>query len=55
MSEDQIIKERIAGFDHGRARAEADKYKRNGNGRLYFDGKDIYGNKFKDHQTKLDS
>jgi len=42
------------GEAHGNERGNLDKYKKNGNGRRYHNGEDVYGNKFKDHQTHLD-
>lgn len=54
LSDEQITSERKCGDDHGRERSEIDKYKKYGNGRRYFKGEDVYGNKFIDHQTSLD-
>lgn len=47
--------ERECAATHGIERMEKDKYKKHGNGRRYHNGEDVYGNKFKDHQTHLDS
>lgn len=40
--------------DFGKERSTQDIYKKNGNGKRYWRGEDIYGNKFPDHQTGLD-
>jgi hypothetical protein len=53
--EEKIIEEeRKCGKDFGEERSQKDKHKPRGNGRRYYNGEDIYGNKFCDHQTKLD-
>jgi hypothetical protein len=49
-----IINERKCAADHGEERSKFDKNKLHGNGRRYHNGEDVYGNKFKDHQTHLD-
>lgn len=54
LSQDIIEQERACAMDHGKERAELDKHKKYGNGRRYFNGEDVYGNKFEDHQTNLD-
>jgi len=55
LPKEQIDEEMKCGLDHGKERADLDKYKTHGNGRRYFNGEDVYGNKFKDHQTHLDN
>jgi hypothetical protein len=54
LSSEIIEEERKCANDLGKERAEIDKYKKNGNGRRYFKGEDVYGNKFIDHQITLD-
>jgi hypothetical protein len=54
LSEEQLEQERQCAMDHGRERAEVDKHKKYGNGRRYFNGEDVYGNKFIDHQVTLE-
>lgn len=54
LSEDDITRERECAKEHGLERAGADQQKRHRNGRRYFTGEDVYGNKFQDHQTSLD-
>ena len=48
----EIERETIRLF--GQERSVEDKHKKHGNGKRYWRGVDIYGNKFKDHQTTLD-
>ena len=55
LSEEAMEEERKCALDFGKERAELDKHKKYGNGRRYFNGEDVYGNKFTDHQTQLDS
>jgi len=54
LTYDQLDAEMKCGEAHGNERGNLDKYKKNGNGRRYHNGEDVYGNKFKDHQTHLD-
>lgn len=49
-----IEEERQCGLDFGNERANVDNTKRRQNGRRYFNGVDIYNNKFEDHQISLD-
>ena len=50
---EQIAEEQKCGADFAAERAGPDQQKRYQNGRLYFRGVDVYGNKFKDHQTHI--
>lgn len=54
LTEEELEIERKCAMDHGKERAELDKNKKYGNGRRYFNGEDVYGNKFTDHQVTLD-
>lgn len=54
LSEKQIQKERECSFQHGIERSTKDIHNPGGVGRRYHKGEDVYGNKFKDHQTHLD-
>lgn len=54
LSQEIVDEERKCASEHGKERAELDKFKKNGNGRRYHNGEDVYGNKFEDHQTSLD-
>lgn len=40
--------------DFAKERSQEDKSKPNSNGKRYWRGEDIYGNKFEDHQINLD-
>lgn len=53
FTKEQIEEERRAMQDFGKERSTIDRTRPHGNGRRYFNGEDVYGNKFKDHQTKL--
>jgi hypothetical protein len=53
MSADVIANERQAAIDFGKERSQEDTKKPNGNGRRYFNGEDVYGNKFTDHQKSM--
>lgn len=53
LSEFEIMEEQKAMSDFGIERAAYDKNKPHGNGRRYFDGKDVYDNTFPDHQKKI--
>lgn len=46
----EIDKERQAMADFGVERSTVDRDRLHGNGRRYFNGEDVYGNKFLDHQ-----
>ena len=51
---DELIEEEIqCGRDFGKERSGPDRQKLGGNGRRYWNGEDIYGNKFPDHQKRL--
>lgn len=54
FSEDLIIEEMQTQLDSHVAREQVDIHKNPQVGRDYFLGRDIYGNKFKDHQTPKD-
>jgi hypothetical protein len=49
----QIQEERKAMADFGIERSQADRNKPHGNGRRYFNGEDVYGCPFPDHQKKI--
>lgn len=49
----EIEEERKAMSDFGKERSTTDIKKPHGAGRRYFNGEDVYGNKFKDHQSKI--
>lgn len=53
FTKNEIDEERKAMMDFGIERSTKDINKPHGNGRRYFNGEDIYGNKFGDHQTKF--
>lgn len=50
---EEIQEEQKAMRDFGIERSTADRKKPHGNGRRYFEGKDIYDNQFPDHQKKV--
>lgn len=50
---EQIEEERQAMRDFGKERSQEDIKKPHGNGRRYYNGEDVYGNKFQDHQNKI--
>ena len=54
FSEEQMSEERECMTDFGKERSTEDVHKPNGNGRRYWKGEDVYGNKFVDHQKSLD-
>lgn len=54
LTEEQIIEEQKASEDFGRAREGKDRSMPHGAGRLYFNGEDVYGNKFEDHQKRVE-
>jgi hypothetical protein len=54
LSKDIIEEERKCSKDFGAERSQEDIHKKNGNGKRYWRGEDVYGNKFADHQTHLD-
>lgn len=54
LTKEQLEDEFRAGKDFGVERTHYDKDKKNNNGRRYFKGEDVYGNKFPDHQKSLD-
>lgn len=53
-SQAEIQTERQCAIDFGIERNTKDREKRHNNGKRYWHGEDVYGNKFKDHQTGLD-
>ncbi len=53
LTKEQIIEEQTAMRDFAVERNGPDTKKPNGNGRRYFDGKDIYDNIFPNHQKKI--
>jgi hypothetical protein len=52
-TKEQLLEEQKAMKDFGTERSTLDKKKPHGNGRRYFDGKDIYNNIFPDHQKRV--
>lgn len=50
FTEEQIAEERQCMKDFGVERSTKDINKQHGNGRRYFQGEDVYGNRFQDHQ-----
>jgi len=54
ISQEEIEIERQCAKNFGIERSTKDIDKPNGNGKRYWRGEDIYGNKFLDHQTSLD-
>ena len=50
---DLVAQEQQCARDFGTERSTTDRLKPNQNGRRYFNGEDIYGNKFADHQKRL--
>ena len=53
FTKEQIEEERQIMRDFGKERATTDRQKHHNNGRRYFNGEDVYGNKFDDHQKKI--
>lgn len=53
FTDEQIEEELQCGRDFGVERQTTDQLKHGGNGRRYWKGEDVYGNKFPDHQKKL--
>ena len=53
FTKEQIIEERKAMMDFGSERANVDIHKPHGNGRRYYNGEDVYGCPFLDHQKKI--
>lgn len=53
FTKEQILEEQTAMHDFGTERATVDKQKFANNGRRYFNGIDIYDNKFPDHQKSM--
>lgn len=53
LTKEQIEEERQVMRDFGVERSGADREKPHGNGRRYFNGEDVYGNKFPDHQKRV--
>jgi hypothetical protein len=52
-TKEQIEEEQLAMKDFGTERSMEDRHKKNGNGRRYHTGEDVYGNKFPDHQKGI--
>ena len=53
LTKEQIEEEQKAMRDFGIERSTADRDKLGGNGRRYFNGEDVYGNQFPDHQKNI--
>jgi hypothetical protein len=53
FTEEQIKEEQQIMRDFGKERSMEDRHKKNGNGRRYHNGEDVYGNKFEDHQRGM--
>lgn len=53
LTKEEIELERKAMRDFGIERSQVDKSKPHGNGRRYFNGEDVYGCPFLDHQKKV--
>jgi len=53
FTEEQLQEERDCMESFGKERREEDPKKKHGNGRRYYNGEDVYGNKFKDHQKAV--
>lgn len=53
FTKEQIEEERQIMRDFGKERSTTDRQKHHNNGRRYFNGEDVYGNKFDDHQKKI--
>jgi hypothetical protein len=53
LSDEEIKLERQTMKDFGIERSQVDKNKPHGNGRRYFNGEDVYGCPFLDHQKKI--
>lgn len=54
LNQSQINEEQQCKKDFAAERIGLDQFKKNKNGQRYKKGEDVYGNKFLDHQTKLD-
>jgi len=54
FTQDQVKEEQKCSDDFGVERSTMDPNKRYGNGRRYWNGEDVYGNQFPDHQKTLD-
>lgn len=53
FTDDEIADERKIMMDYGIERSTIDNKKPHGNGRRYFNGEDVYGCPYKDHQKKI--
>jgi len=53
LTPEQILEEQQAMADFGDERRNLDRSKPHGNGRRYFNGEDVYGCPFSDHQKKI--
>lgn len=53
LTSEEILEEQQAMIDFGDERRNLDKSKPHGNGRRYFNGEDVYGCPFSDHQKKI--
>jgi len=53
FSKELINEERVVMKEFGKERSTTDKSKPHMAGRRYFNGEDVYGNKFNDHQKKV--
>lgn len=54
ITPEEIATEQQVMRDFGKERAEVDMFKQNKVGRRYHNGEDVYGNKFREHQKRLD-
>lgn len=54
FTQDQVKEEQKCSDDFGIERSKLDVHKPRGNGRRYWNGEDVYGNQFPDHQKNLD-
>lgn len=54
LKQETLEAERECSKQMGIERSTADRSKPNGNGKRYWHGEDVYGNKFEDHQKGLD-
>jgi hypothetical protein len=53
LTKEEIIEEQTTMIDFGKERSSIDRTKPHGNGRRYFNGEDVYGCPFGDHQKKV--
>jgi len=55
LTDEQIRNEQRCATDHGIERSDYDINNKGANGHRYRNGEDVYGQKFEDHQTKLNN